>query len=76
MGKLISNSERLQMKCVTCGRAFFMYRAETWSDGQFRGARSDAIHYMDRRGFFCKLRCAARYGVSAALARFPEGEIK
>jgi hypothetical protein len=29
---------------------------------------SGSLHYMDPQGLFCKLRCAARYGVVAALA--------
>jgi hypothetical protein len=35
-------------------------------------ARSGSLHYMDPDGYFCRLRCAARYGVTAARGRAHE----
>jgi hypothetical protein len=55
-------------RCFQCGApigALFMRPTPDFPAGD-TPTRSGSIHAMDPTGYFCKLRCAARYGVKAA----------
>lgn len=66
-----------ELKCKMCGRYFKMWRQDLSSiDGSPRPARSLSIHYIDKLGHFCKLRCAAKYGTAVADAIITRGHLK
>lgn len=54
--------------CFQCGKKIgplFLRPTPDFPRGD-APTRSGSVHAMDPTGFFCKLRCAARYGVWAA----------
>lgn len=54
--------------CFQCGARIgplFMRPTPDFPKGD-TPTRSSSIHAMDPKGYFCRLRCAARYGVRAA----------
>lgn len=50
-------------KCLQCHTK--MPKFLTTLDGKL-GSRSNSISSIDRKGYFCTLRCAAKYGFKAA----------
>jgi len=55
-----------RFRCLRCDREGPMFLRPTANFPQLQAARSTSIHVMDPQGHFCRLRCAAEYGVAAA----------
>lgn len=56
--------------CLQCGKkigSLFLLPTPNRLRGDIP-SRSNSVHYMDPNGYFCRLRCAALYGVRAAKA--------
>jgi hypothetical protein len=84
----LTPAERRWQICAQCGKRFPMYEAETsqfqpiddTGPESFVHARSTSVALMDRAGYFCKLRCAAEFGVAkcrdSARKQSPYGRLR
>lgn len=59
----------MEKTCLQCGNRIPERKDSNAPGFVIQGSMS--LYFMDPRGFFCTLRCAARYGVKAAYARYP-----